>query len=136
MSAVLLDTDVFSFVMKGNDLALLYDKHLDGKQHTLCFAVVAELLQGVRLRSWSADRVARLEATFKTVTIIPYDIGVCRAWAELCSVKNPDGSKRSYGNNDRWIAACAIHHGIPLISHNRRHFEGTPGLTLISESTL
>ena len=134
MTAVLLDTDVFSFVMKQHDLAKLYDKHLDGKQQTLCFAVVAELLQGVKIRGWGPEKVSKLESTFKTVTIIPYDIGVCRAWADLYNAKNPDGSARTYGNNDRWIAACAIHHGIPLISHNRRHFEGTPGLTLISEA--
>jgi predicted nucleic acid-binding protein len=48
--------------------------------------------------------------------------------------KNPDGSKRTFENNDRWIAACAIHHDIPLITHNRKHFEGTQKLKLISEA--
>ena len=134
MSAVLLDTNVFSYVLKKHDLARLYDKHLDGQQQTLCFAVVAELLQGAEVLNWSPARIAQLEERLHTVTIIPYDIGVCHAWAKLVHEKNADGSVRSSGNNDRWIAACAIHHGIPLISHNRRHFAGISGLTLISEA--
>jgi predicted nucleic acid-binding protein len=134
MSAVLLDTNVFSYVLKKHALATLYDKHLDGKQQTLCFAVVAELLQGAKLRGWGPANVAKLEESIHTVTIIPYDIGVCRAWASLCDAKNPDGSSRTFENNDRWIAACALHHNIPLISHNRIHFEGIPGLHLISEA--
>jgi len=134
VSAVLLDTNVFSYVLNRHELARLYDKHLDGRQQTLCFPVVAELLQGAKLRGWGPTRLAKLEDTFRSVTIIPYDIGVCRTWASLCEAKNDDGSGRTFENNDRWIAACAIHHGIPLVSHNRRHFVGISGLTLISEA--
>lgn len=134
MGAILLDTNVFSYVLKRHALAALYDKHLDGQQQTLCFAVVAELLQGARLRHWGAESIARLEESIRTVTVIPYDLGVCRAWASLCEVRTPDGSLRTFENNDRWIAACAIHHDIPLVTHNRRHFEGIPKLRFISEA--
>jgi hypothetical protein len=34
----------------------------------------------------------------------------------------------------RWIAACAVRYGIPLVTHNRRHFEGIPGLEMICEA--
>ena len=37
-------------------------------------------------------------------------------------------------SNDLWIAACARRHGIPIVSNNRKHFEGIPGITLISEA--
>jgi predicted nucleic acid-binding protein len=136
VSVVLLDTNVFSYVLKRHAFATLYDRHLDGRQQTLCFAVVAELLQGSKLRAWGPEAVARLEASIRTVTIIPYDLGVCRAWADLCDAKNPDGSKRTFENNDRWIAACAIHHDITLITHNRNHFAGIPKLKIISEAPL
>jgi tRNA(fMet)-specific endonuclease VapC len=134
MGAVLLDANVFSYVLNRHSLAALYYKHLDGKQQTLCFAVVAELLQGAQLCNWGEAKIARLEESIRTVTVIPYDLGVCRAWANLCDVRTPDGSKRNFSNNDRWIAACAIHHDIPLVSHNRKHFEGIPKLRLISEA--
>lgn len=119
---------------KKHALAALYDKHLDGRQQTLCFAVVAELLQGAKRRGWGPEAVAKLEEPIRTVTVIPYDMGVCRAWADLCDLRNPDGSRRTLENNDRWIAACAIHHKVTLITHNRTHFQGIPNLTFASEA--
>jgi predicted nucleic acid-binding protein len=133
MSAVLLDTNVFSYVLNKHALAALYDKHLNGKQQTLCFAVVADYFRSPAARLGAA-KIAKLEESFRMVTIIPYDLGVCRAWASLCHAKNPDGSSRTFENDDRWIAACALCHDIPLVTHNRIHFEGIPGLKFISEA--
>src|SRR5262249_40177213 len=124
----------FSYVLKKHPLATLYDKHLDGRQQTICFAVVAELLQGAKMGGWGAASIGKLEASMRSVTIIPYDLEVCRAWASLCDLKHPNGGRRNFENNDRWIAACAIHHRIQLISHNRSHFENIPGLQLVSEA--
>ncbi len=41
---------------------------------------------------------------------------------------------RPIGDNDLWIAATAIRHSIPLISHNRKHYDEIPGLVFISET--
>jgi hypothetical protein len=49
-------------------------------------------------------------------------------------LKTADGSDRTIAANDKWIAACALRHAIPLVSNNRKHFENIPGLTLISET--
>jgi predicted nucleic acid-binding protein len=38
------------------------------------------------------------------------------------------------GHGDAWVAAVALRHGMPLVTHNRKHFEDIPDLTLISES--
>jgi tRNA(fMet)-specific endonuclease VapC len=134
VSAVLIDTDVFSYVLKRDPAAAAYERHLTGKQQTLCFAVVAELLQGAIKRDWGHARIARLEQSISTLTVIPYDIGVVRAWAALANLKTETGSDRTMGCMDRWIAACAIHHGIPLVTNNRGDFEGIPGLLVISEA--
>ena len=32
-----------------------------------------------------------------------------------------------------WIAACALRHSIPLVTHNSKDFVGIPGLKVISE---
>jgi hypothetical protein len=71
----------------------------------------------------------------QAVVIIPYDIEICKEYARLKNgMKNPSGSDRVVGANDLWIAACATRHGLSLISNNRKHFEGTPGLKLICEA--
>jgi tRNA(fMet)-specific endonuclease VapC len=134
MPAVLLDTNVYSYVANKHSIGRLYEKHLKGKQQALCFVVVAELLAGAEHRAWGPAKRGDLETNIKLHTVIPYDIGVCRVWASLRRVKNVDGSVRTVPDNDCWIAACAIHHNIPLVSHNRKHFQGLPGLQLLCEA--
>lgn len=34
---------------------------------------------------------------------------------------------------DAWIAATALLYGVPLVTHNRKDFEGIDGLVVISE---
>jgi predicted nucleic acid-binding protein len=34
--------------------------------------------------------------------------------------------------NDLWIATSAIRHSIPLLTHNRKHFDGIPRLKIVS----
>jgi tRNA(fMet)-specific endonuclease VapC len=35
---------------------------------------------------------------------------------------------------DSWIAATAIRHKLPIVTHNKKHFEHVPGLSIISAS--
>jgi tRNA(fMet)-specific endonuclease VapC len=41
---------------------------------------------------------------------------------------------RPIGHGDAWVAAVALRHGMPLVTHNRKHFEGIPGLAVVSEA--
>lgn len=135
MDAVLVDTDVFSYLMKEkHPLAAAYRQRVKGKTLALCFVTVGELLSGAKKRSWSRKSLASLEQRFKAAVIVPFDYRLCQAYAELSALKTPEGSDRIMGANDRWIAACALRHGLPLVSHNRKHFEGIPGLTLLTEA--
>jgi predicted nucleic acid-binding protein len=53
---------------------------------------------------------------------------ICRKWAEIMSTK---GHPIAYA--DAWIAATAMAYKVPLIAHNRKHFESVSGLKVISE---
>ena len=67
--------------------------------------------------------------------VLPYDLEICKAFGEIkAALKNSDGSDRTIGVNDLWIAACAKHHSLKLLTHNRKHFEGIPGVDMISEA--
>jgi tRNA(fMet)-specific endonuclease VapC len=132
MDAILLDTDVFSFLMKGTDTrAELYKPHVRGKTIALSFVTVGELFAwGVR-KNWGAKRFADLEQRIKAAVVVPFDLDLCRQFgqlkAELLKIGNPVAA------NDLWIAACALRHSIPLVTHNAKHFTKIPGLTVISE---
>jgi predicted nucleic acid-binding protein len=132
--AVLLDTDVFSYFFKKHSKAALYEPHVAGKLKAISFITVGEGMAGAKLDGWGQAKMLRLRNAFRTVVIVPYDLEVCEAYASLADLKTANGSSRTLAANDRWIAACAIRHGIPLISHNRRHFEGVSGLKLITEA--
>jgi tRNA(fMet)-specific endonuclease VapC len=132
MDAILLDTDVFSFLMKGTDTrAELYKPHVKGKTIALSFVTVGELFAwGVR-KNWGTKKFADLEARIKAAIVVPFDIDLCRQFghvkAELLKIGSPAAS------NDLWIAACALRHSIPIVTHNAKHFANIPGLKVITE---
>jgi predicted nucleic acid-binding protein len=136
MDAVLLDTDVFSYLLKRDDKrGDPYRSVVNGKIVAVSFVTVGELLYGARKRGWGPSKMADLEARLRLVMIVPFDLKVCEAYAAVtCGLKTAQGTDRTVEANDRWIAACAIRHGLPLVTNNRRHFEGIAGLTLICEA--
>jgi len=77
MDAVLLDTDVFSYQIKGDPRFAPYEKHVAGKLRAISFVTVGELLSGAQLRGWGARNIAKLESAIKHVVIVPYDLDVC-----------------------------------------------------------
>lgn len=132
MDAVLLDTDVFSYLIKGSDSrAELYRPHVKGKTIALSFVSVGELFAWSVKKNWSARRIADLEQRIKAAIVVPYDLDLCRRFGHLKAELMIAG--RSVPANDLWIAACALRHSVPLITHNGRHFNGIPGLTVITE---
>lgn len=132
---MLVDTDVFSYVMKAGDKrGEVYAPHLAKKLVTVSFVTVGELLFGAYKKHWSSERLADLTARLRAVVITPYDIEVCKTYADIKAKLEAAGN--TLQDNDLWIAACAIRHSIPLISNNRSHFEKVPGLVLISEATV
>jgi tRNA(fMet)-specific endonuclease VapC len=134
MDAVLLDTDVFSYLLKRADTrAEAYRSHVANKTIAISFVTVGELYSWAEKRQWSPERRADLDATLRSVVIVPFDLDLCRAYGRLALMKTDEGTDRRLASNDRWIAACAIRHSLTLISNNRKHFEGIPDLTLVSE---
>jgi tRNA(fMet)-specific endonuclease VapC len=132
---VLLDTDVFSFFMKSGDTRIkIYAPHVQGKLLAVSFITVGELLFGSAKKKWGRAKIADLNQRLRSVVIVPYDFKLCSTYGDLKAKLHEAG--RGITDNDLWIASCAIRHSIPLISNNRRHFEGIPGLILISEAPL
>jgi tRNA(fMet)-specific endonuclease VapC len=136
VEAVLLDTDVFSYLLKGDSRAEFYRKHIQGKTVALTFVTVGELYHWAEKRKWGAKKIANLEQRFRATVIVPYDLEICRIYGGLRSrLKTSQGSQRNLGANDLWIAACAIRHSLTLLTNNQKDFEGIPELKLIYAPT-
>ena len=66
--------------------------------------------------------------------MLPYTLAMCRAYGRLILERTAQGSVRTLGVNDRWIAAAAIHYGLRLVTNNARNFHGLSGLDVITEA--
>lgn len=129
---MLLDTDVFSFMIKpGDTRGVIYRNRVQGKRLCVCFVTIGELLFGAYKKRWSQQNIERLKSRLRSVVIVPFDYAVCQTYASLKSSLAPGVC---VADNDLWIAACAVRHSIPLVSHNRKHFEKIPGLILETEA--
>lgn len=132
MSAVVVDTDVISFLFKGDTRAARYQKHLRGKTLAISFMTVAELYRWAYVRQWGKRQTAMLEERLDSMLVIPFDLQLCQLWARICASRQKIGKPISA--QDAWIAASAIRHNCSLITHNRDDFQDIPDLNVISES--
>ena len=136
MDEVLLDTNVFSYLLReGDPRAGLYRPHIQSRTVVISFVTVGELYYWAERRNWEPAKVLSLEERIEAAIVVPYDFEICRTYARLkCELRTPSGTHRVVGDNDLWIASCAVRHAIPLVTHNRRHFEGIRGLNIVSEA--
>lgn len=130
MTTCIVDTNVVSFLLKRDTRAQLYRAQLAGKVLALSFMTVAELYQWAYVRDWGKPRLAALEQHLRSYVIVPYDNELCRHWARICWTRQKIG--RPISVQDAWIAATAVRHGYPLVTHNRADFCDIAGLEIVS----
>lgn len=140
--AVLLDTDVFSALYITPRDVVVRQAHpvqswtdaLTGSRPLICFQTRAEVLSGVYLAGWGERRLNAVRDQLDATPTVDEDVEVIEAYARLLADAQKVGhalGDKSSNVGDRWIAACAISKGLPLLTGNRRHFENAPGLTLL-----
>lgn len=130
--ALVVDTDVVSFLYKRDTRAELYRLHLTDPPFIISFMTLAELRSWMHHRNWGAARRRRLERYLERYQLIYATDALCERWAEATHSARRHG--RPIGAADAWIAATALLQNVPLVTHNRTHYIGVEGLTIISES--
>lgn len=95
-------------------------RHLDAPLYTsrVCWAEFAE----------GCIQESEVHVALARFAIIEIDAGI--AWQASRISRLLSHSGRNIGDNDIWIAATALAHGLPLVSRNVRHFSRVPGLNL------
>lgn len=132
MSVRVIDTDVLSFLFRSDSRATLYAPHLFGQVLTISFQTRAEMLRGAISANWGTRRRLQLDQWLQKYVVVHSSDDLCLHWAEAIDSARRNG--RPIASADAWIAATALHLGVPLITHNKDDFLGVDGLTVISES--
>src|ERR1041384_3145567 len=119
MDRVLVDTDVFSFILKRDSRRKLYEADLRDKQLYLAFMSLAEIKRWAFQRKWGSARKRRLSEALAAYVVVPFDAPMADVWAEITVHRGRLGRPIPCG--DCWIAATAVRHSIPLATHNADH---------------
>jgi tRNA(fMet)-specific endonuclease VapC len=130
LAEILVDTNVVSYLLNRHTLGTEYERLLIGHTPLISFVTVAEMYRGALKGRWGERRIADLEFHLRQFAVVPYSVRLCIAYAELSVAADTKG--RSIAFADAFIAASALSLGIPLLTHNKRHFQDIPNLTVIS----
>jgi tRNA(fMet)-specific endonuclease VapC len=131
MAIRVIDTDVWSYLYKGRDESKRYQPHILGNTLVISFQTQAELLRWAVGADWGQRRREHLVSRLQNYVVVHSSDALSLRWAE--TMESGRRSGRPISAADAWIAATALHLGVPLISHNKNHFVGVDGLTIISE---
>lgn len=133
MRALIVDSNIVSYIYKKDTRAALYEPHLVNALSSISFMTLAELERWAITRHWGAAKHGELLNLIQSrFTVIESSHALCRQWAEV--VEGVRALGRHIAPADAWIAATARLFTIPLVTHNKADFEHVPGLTIISES--
>jgi len=123
MDASLLDTDIFSELLKGKNQKVVERAATYRQQfgrYTIAAPTVLELVKGFQ-KLGREDRIQSLLTGLAAETILPLDREAAtlagRIYGELERTGQP------IGRLDPLIAAIAIHHDHVLVTGNTKHFE-------------
>jgi tRNA(fMet)-specific endonuclease VapC len=128
MSSVILDTNIVSYVMKKDTRADLYRPHMEGRTLAISFMTVAELYEGAYRDKWGQRKMNLLEDQLKNFVVVPFSRSICLEWGKLRAARR----NQPIDVADGWIAATALVHGCPLVTHNPDHFGSIAGLEIIT----
>jgi len=133
MTDVILDTDAFSMLADERGAGAAFADRLAGLRTILAFPTVAELHYGAQLAKWGDSRLRRLEHDIARHGVLRPTDGLLRRWGALRAdaVRRGHPLGQQHHVNDLWIATCAVHYDVPLVTGNIRHFDGLPGLRVI-----
>jgi tRNA(fMet)-specific endonuclease VapC len=123
----LLDTDVFSLMVKGQDEALNVRMQTLAKgEAVLSVITTGEYFYGIAHAPVSALREKRAQRLMDFLGVLPLDAEVSISYGAIRADLRAKGTP--IGPNDLWLAAQAKAHGLTLVTRNTREFKRVKGL--------
>ncbi|MDQ3803374.1 MAG: type II toxin-antitoxin system VapC family toxin [Acidobacteriota bacterium] len=112
--ALVVDTDVASFLFKNDTRAALYVPHPSGHMLTVSFQTLAELELWALAAGWGESRRQRLARYLRRYLVEDSSPALCRRWAEALDDARRRG--RPIAAADAWVAATALLLDVPLVT--------------------
>ena len=123
----LLDTDVFSLMVKGQDAAINTRLQSLAKGEAVLSVITAgEFYYGVAHAPVSALRDQRAQRLLDFFGLLPLDGEVATRYGTVRAELRRAGTP--IGPNDLWLAAQALAHGLVMVTRNAREFKRVRGL--------
>ena len=128
MTKVLIDTNIYSFAMKGDAAVVNALRKMD----RIGFSAVSigELLSGFKGGTREAQNREELHLFLDSPRVVLHPIGGETADFYASILINLREAGTPIPTNDIWIAASAFQHGYKLFTRDR-HFNFIPGLVLL-----
>ncbi|MFP8833021.1 PIN domain-containing protein [Hydrogenophaga sp. XSHU_21] len=127
----LLDSDVFSLMVKGTDDAINLRMEVLAKgEATLSVITAGEYFYGVTHAPISALREKRARRLIDFFGVFPIGEDVSTSYGQIRSDLRAKGTP--IGPNDMWLAAQAKAHGLVMVTRNVREFKRVAGLKVES----
>jgi predicted nucleic acid-binding protein len=134
-NAVVVDTMVTSWLVDNDPLGLAdtYRELIDGRTRLLSLQTLAEFRAGALESGWGSFRTRRLERALAPFDVTAPNEDTAQTYATLRAACRKIGHPlhQKIHDGDRWIAATAVHLGLPVVSHDGI-FRDVPGLDLIT----
>ncbi len=122
---LLVDTDVFSFILLRKRNWEQFAALIDGHERLLSFATVGELYAAPEAAgsTWGPEKRAQLDIQVRQHIILTATEPVARVYGQLHARFR--GQFKDGGHNDMWIAACALAQPSPppLVTNNLGDFQ-------------
>ncbi len=118
VQALLVDTDVFSFLAHRREHAEPFRPIVEGRLLALSFATVGEVYYGAAHAGWGQRRLRDLASALSRYTILPGTFEIARRFGDIKAAFLDQFDER-----DMWIAATAMAHELSIVTNNLRHFE-------------
>ncbi len=123
----LLDTDVFSLMVKGQDEAVnTRMQTLTKGEAVLSVITTGEYFYGIAHAPVSALREKRAQRLMDFFGVLPLDADVSISYGDIRADLRAKGTP--IGPNDLWLAAQAKAHGLILVTRNTREFKRVKSL--------
>jgi tRNA(fMet)-specific endonuclease VapC len=132
MNVAVVDTNVVSYIFNQHSLGVPYEVRLNGFVLLIAAQTLEELRYGSFKANWGSSRLAKLESFLKSFRTVHTTDSICTKCAEIRVQASQKGFVLDLA--DAWIAATALTLGVPLVTHNKKHFDFLENLTLISEN--